>query len=154
MKTILGTGRAKSSTPIGKSNARSQANPPKAVTRAKREIGYAVKKMFAPGSDIASADNRTAAIGALIRYSEMSEADATKTVDDWTDSYRKLKADLDAMKAEAAQKAREAADVAAGNVSCAALWSFFALLVGLLVTALGGSFGAGRAMQHAGLKAP
>ena len=129
-----------------------EANPPKAVTRAKREIGYAVGKMFAPGSDTASTDNRRAAIGALVSYSGMSEADATKTVDEWTVSYNKLKADLEVMKAEAAQKARATADVAAGHVSSAALWSFVALLAGLLVTALGGSFGAGWALHHAGLK--
>lgn len=130
------------------------ANPsPKNAIRAKREIGFAVGKLFAPGNDINSADNRTAAIKALTQYSEMSEADASKTVDGWIVSYRDLQAESDRMKAAADQKAREAADLAAGHLSRAALWSFFALLAGLLVSSLGGSCGARRAVLHAGSNA-
>ena len=122
---------------------------PKASTRAKREIGFAVTKLFAPGNDITSQDNRTAVIKALVDYSQMTEADATKTVDDWTTSYKNLKAELERIKDAAEQKAREAADKAASNLSCAAIWSFFALLFGLLITALGGSCGARCALRHA-----
>lgn len=118
---------------------------PKAATRAKREIGFAAGKLFAPGGDVTSQDNRTALIKALMTYSEMSETDATKTVDDWITSYKNLKAELDDAKAAAANKAREAADRAAGHLSSAAIWSFFALLLGLLVSAMGGSFGANHA---------
>ena len=126
---------------------------PRAATRAKREIGFAVAKLFAPGNDIASPDNRTAAIKALMDYAEMNEADATKTADDWITSYKKLQAELDRMRAMAEQKARETADRAAGNLSCAALWSFFALVIGLLVSSHGGSVGARRAVLHAGFRA-
>jgi hypothetical protein len=122
---------------------------PQAATRAKREIGFAVTKLFSPGNDVNSQDNRAAAIKALTDYSQMSEADATKTVDDWITSYNKLKTELDNLKATADKKAREAADRAASNLSCAAIWSFFALLAGLLVSSLGGSFGASCALRHA-----
>src|SRR5664280_1774536 len=57
---------------------------PKAGTRARREVGFAVIKLFAPGNDPAFPANRTAAIQALMVYTEMSAADATKTIDDWT----------------------------------------------------------------------
>ena len=67
-----------------------------------------------------------------------SEADATKTVDDWTTSYNNLKAELE-----------QKANVAAQNLSCAAIWSFFALLIGLLVTGFGGALGARFAVWHA-----
>jgi hypothetical protein len=122
---------------------------PKASIRAKREIGFAVTKLFAPGNDISSQDNRTAAIKSLVDYAQMSEADATKTVDDWMASYKNLKVELDNLKTMAEQKAREAADKAASNLSCAAMWSFFALLIGLLVTALAGRCGARCAVRHA-----
>lgn len=122
---------------------------PKASTRAKREIGFAVTKLFAPGNSIASPDNRMAAIKTLVEYAQMTEADATKTVDDWTTSYKNLQAELDRIKAEAEQKARAAADQAASNLSCAAIWSFFALLIGLLITALAGRCGASCAVRHA-----
>jgi hypothetical protein len=111
---------------------------PKASIRAKREIGFAVVKLFAPGSDVDSPENRAVVIKALMDYTQMSEADATKTLDDWTTSYKNLKAELD-----------QAADRAAHNLSCAAIGSFFALLIGLLVASLGGSCGAKRALRHA-----
>jgi len=113
-------------------------SPPKATTRAKRGVGLAVAKLFAPGSDVNSPDKRTAAIKALEDYTQMSQADAAKTVDDWTTSYNDLKAEL-------AQKA----DIAARNLSTAALWSFFALLIGLVITGLGGALGARFAVKHA-----
>jgi hypothetical protein len=121
---------------------------PKTTTRAKREIGFAVAKLFAPGNDITSQDNRASAIRALVDNAEMSEADATKTVDAWTTSYTRLKAELDSIKAAVEQKAIEVADQAAVHVSHAALWAFFALLLGLLVTSLSGSYGARRALLH------
>jgi hypothetical protein len=113
-------------------------SPPKATTRAKRGVGLAVTKLFAPGNDVNSPNNRAAAVKALVDYTQMSPADATKTVDDWTISYNDLKAEL-------AQKA----DIAARNLSTAAIWSFFALLIGLVVAGLGGALGARFAMQHA-----
>ena len=122
---------------------------PKAATRAKREIGFAVTKLFAPGNDITSADNRTAVIKSLEDYAQMSGADATKTVDDWMTSYKSLKAELDNLKAMAQQKAKEASAQAASNLSCAAMWSFFALLIGLLLTALAGKCGAKCALRCA-----
>lgn len=122
---------------------------PKAAVRAKREVGFAVTKLFAPGNDLASRDNRAAVIKALVDYTQMSEADATKTVDEWMASYKNLKAELDNLKLMAEQKAKEAADKAASNLSCAAMWSFFALLIGLLVTALAGRCGAGCALRGA-----
>ena len=119
---------------------------PKTTTRAKREIGFAVTKLFAPGNDVTSQDNRSAAIKALTQYAEMSEADATKTVDAWIASYKQLKEELDNIKTAAEQKAREAAGRAASDLSRAAIWSFFALLIGLLVTTHGSTCGAKRAL--------
>jgi hypothetical protein len=115
---------------------------PKAAVRAKREVGFAVAKLFAPGNNVNSQDNRTAVINALVAHTQMSEADATKTVDDWTTSYNNLKAEL-----------LSKATVAAQNLSCAAIWSFFALLIGLLVTGFGGALGARCAFRHAALQA-
>lgn len=119
---------------------------PRVSIRAKREIGFAVTRLFAPGNDVSSVENRAAAVKALVVYANMSEADATKTVDEWTVSYNNLNAELDRVKAVADQRARETADKAASNLSSAAIWSFFALLIGLLVTSLGGSYGAKHAL--------
>lgn len=115
---------------------------PKAITQANREIGFALTKLFTPGNETNSVANRTAAIQTLAQYSGMTESDATKAVDGWIVSAKQLTAELDNLKNTAEEKARIAADEAASNLSHAALWSFFGLLVGLLITALCGRWGA------------
>ena len=82
---------------------------------------------------------------------QMSEADATITINDWIVSYKNLQAELNNLKAGAEQKARATADQSAHNLSCAAIWSFFALLIGLLAAALGGRCGASWALRHANM---
>jgi hypothetical protein len=124
---------------------------PKASTRARREIGFAVTKLFAPGNEAGFQVNRMAAINALVEYAQMTETDATKTIDDWTTSHKNLQAELANILAVAEQKARATADRAAHNLSCAAIWSFFALLIGLLAAAFGGQCGARCALRHANL---
>jgi len=121
---------------------------PKATTRANREISFAVTKLFAPGNDVNSQTNRAAVIKALMDYTQVSEAEATKTVDDWTLSYNNLKTELDNLKTTAEQKAKEAADQAASNLSSAAIWSFSGLLIGLLVSAGGGVLGGDHALRR------
>jgi hypothetical protein len=121
---------------------------PQAVTRARREIGFAVTRLFAPGNDVNSPENRGALAKALSEYGGMNEADATQTVDEWAKSYRNLQSELANIKTRAEEKTRVAADEAANHLAAAALWSFVGLLLGLLVTALGGSIGARSAVRH------
>jgi hypothetical protein len=132
---------------------------PKAGTRAQREVGFAVTKLFAPGNASAFPANRLEAINVLMVYTEMSAADATTTIDAWTISFKNLQAELDKVKMEmrtlaavAEQKAKAAADTAADQrahkFASAARWSFFALLVGLLGASLGGWCGAKCALRH------
>jgi len=134
-------------------NEASQSVPtnaaPKAATRAQREIGFAATRLFAPGNDVSSPTNRAALIKALVDYTQVSEADATKTVDEWTDSYRQLQSELSDVKAKAEQKAKDAADAAAKELSTAGTWLFFGLLLGLLVSAGGGILGAEFALKQA-----
>jgi hypothetical protein len=120
----------------------------KAFIRAKREVGFSVAKLFAPENESDFSANRVAVIKTLQDYTQMSEADATTTVDGWIASYKNLQAELNRAKAAAEQKAKESADRAARNLSCVAIWSFFAMLIGLVVTALGGSCGAKYAVRH------
>lgn len=105
-------------------------------------------KLFAPGNDVNSTDNRAAVKKALMDYSQLSAADADKTINEWTTSYNNLKTELDRTKAAAEEKAKVAADQAASNLSTAAMWAFFALLIGLAVTSLAGRFGAQQALLH------
>jgi hypothetical protein len=126
-----------------------QSFPPNSAqaTRAKREVGFAVTRFFAPGNDVNSAENRRTLLQSLTNAG-MSEADATKTVDAWITSNRDLQMELAAIKSRAEEKARAAAEEAASHLSAAALWAFVGLLLGLLVSALGGSVGAQSAVRH------
>jgi hypothetical protein len=136
---------------------------PKAATRAQREVSFAVTKLFAPGNAAAFPANRLEAINALMVYTEMTDADATATIDAWTVSDKNLQSELDKIDTEktnlkkmAEQKAKTAADaIANANAdqmshkhSWAARWSFFALLIGLLGAALGGRCGAKCALRN------
>lgn len=123
---------------------------PKAVTRAQREVGLAVMKLFAPGNEGNIHDNRVVVIQVLMDYTQMSEVDSTKTVDGWIAAEHQLQAELDRQAAVAEQQARAAADVAARHLAHAAIWSFFALLIGLLAAAFGARCGARWGLRHAG----
>jgi hypothetical protein len=136
---------------------------PKAATRAQREVGFAVTKLFAPGNAAGYQTNRDDVINALIVYTEMPVADANSTVDGWVLSHRNLRAELAKLSVAANQlrtdwtniKVAEAADAGdlAGqrthDLARLARWSFMALLIGLFGAALGGRCGAECASRNA-----
>jgi len=126
---------------------------PKASTRAEREVGFAVTKLFAPENTAAFPANRLEVINALMVYTEMSTADATTTIDAWITSNKNLQAELDKVRVEmdgrraaAEQTAKASSDELANqrtaHVARVARWSFFALLIGLLGASLSGRCGA------------
>lgn len=115
--------------------------------RAKRELAAAVSRLFNPATPASGSEARTAVIAALVR-SGISEGDAGKMVDDWTASYDRLKADLNAAKQQAEEKAREAADKAADALATLSLVAFFAFLLGAGSAACGGATGAKHATKR------
>jgi hypothetical protein len=121
---------------------------PKAATRAQREVGIAATRFFLSGDDVSSPTNRATLIKALEDYTQVPEAEATRTVDDWTASYKELQADLADIKNKAEEKAKTAADEAAKDLATAGTWLFFGLLLGLLVSAGGGILGADFALKR------
>ena len=124
----------------GVSNAPAGKNPAAAV-RAKREIGYAVTRLFTSTDQAATADNQKALVTQLVENQGMTEADARKLVEGWTDSYQKLKADLDAAKKAAEQRARELAEKTAGTLSILSLTYFGGFLLGAIFAIVGGKHG-------------
>jgi hypothetical protein len=127
---------------------------PKAYIRAKREVGLTVAQLFAPENEVDSTANRAAVVKALVDYTQMSPTDAALTVDGWIASYKDLKVRLDRAKLMAEQKAHDAANQAAHSIAHAAGVTFFALLVGLVVSAVGGSVGARYAVKNRNLNGP
>ena len=136
---------------------------PKAGTRAQREVGFAVTKLFAPGNAAGFQTNRDEVINALMVYTEMSAADATTTVDAWTLSHQNLQSELarlsvgvtqlrtewTSLKVAEAEDASANAGLVAHRFARTARWSFIALLIGLLGAALGGRCGAECASRNA-----
>jgi hypothetical protein len=120
----------------------------KSSIKTKRDVGFAVAKLFAPENDINSADNRNAAVKALVTDTQMSQADAETMVDGWITAYKNLEDELNNAKTAAENKARQAADQAAHDLSVAGTWTFFGLLLGLLVSAGGGVLGADFAVKR------
>ena len=135
---------------------------PKASTRAQREVGFAVAKLFAPGNAAGFQTNRDDAIKALMIYTEMSGPDATTTINEWTVSQQNLQSELAKLSAGVSQVRRdwtelkvaetESASTTAAQmahrVARTARWTFTALLLGLLGAGLGGRCGAGGASQN------
>jgi hypothetical protein len=121
--------------------SRGQNTDPASAVRAKREIGYALAQLFAPGTDASSQEKRAAVVRALTEAG-VSEADANRMLTQWTSSYERMKSDLAAMKNTAEEKAREAGEKASDAVSSAAIWTFVAFLLGAIVASIGGKCGA------------
>lgn len=110
--------------------------------RAKREIGRAVARLFNPAQPDATRENRSAAVQALVNHAGLSEAEADRTITEWTTAFDQLKADLEALKAQVALKARQAADQAADVLAVFSLCAFVAFLFGAISAAHGGAHGA------------
>ncbi len=111
-------------------------------TRAKREVGMAVARLFNPMQQANLANNRAAVVQSLVDYAGLSPTDAARVVGEWTATYEHLKVDLTAAKNAAELKAREAADHAATALSIFSLCAFFAFVLGALAAGCGGKQGA------------
>lgn len=116
--------------------------PEKDSIRAKREIGFAVARLFNPVKEGNTAVNRTAAVTALAEHTGLSQTEAESAVKEWTHTYEQLQADLAALKETAATQAREAADSAADALAAFSLWAFGGFLLGALAATWGGHLGA------------
>ncbi len=122
--------------------SRGQNANPATVVRARREIGYALTTLFAPGSDVNSQEKRAAVTRAMTEAG-VSEQEANRMLTEWTASYERMKADFQSAKDDMEKKARATAETASTAVSHAAVWTFLAFLLGAVVASLGGKAGAG-----------
>lgn len=123
------------------------SNPTGSI-RAKREVGFAVARMFNPTQNAGTAENRAAVVKALVDHTGATEAEAERTVAAWTASYDRLKADLAAAKTQVEAKAREAAEKASKALSIFSLCAFVGFSLGALAASLGGKHGAMIARKH------
>ncbi|MFT3784111.1 MAG: hypothetical protein QM790_19055 [Nibricoccus sp.] len=123
------------------SRATDQNAPQAGSIRAKREISMAVARLFEPSQQNNMAENRAALVRTMTETTGMTEADANRMVDEWTASYDRLKADLTAMKNDAAAKAKQGAEEASKALTVVSLCAFVAFLMGAFSAIWGGSLG-------------
>lgn len=98
-------------------------------------------RIEARGDRILDSTDKQDLVNVLTARTDMSEQQATDTVNRWEQTLVQAKEKFAEVKAQAEQKAREAGDSAAHAVSTAAAWSFVGMLVGLLAAAGGGFLG-------------
>jgi hypothetical protein len=115
---------------------------------AKREIGFAVARLFNPLQKEKMAENKPALARTLVEQAGMSQQDADRLVNGWTESYNRLSADLEAAKKQAGEKARAAAEKAAHTLAMFSLGAFFAFVLGAISAGVGGRHGAAVASKY------
>lgn len=101
----------------------------------------AARRVIAGVRDGASPQDRQAAVNVIAQQAGVPPEEADRRLNDFQNSYRQYVTDAKAKATDAAQKAAKGA-------SQAATWSFVALLVGLIVAAIGGAVGAPRARRY------
>ncbi len=104
------------------------------------EFESALDRLIRQGKDIASEADREAVINVLVARG-MTEQEATQTLQNWQTAYQQAQVKYEKVKKEAEVKAREVADQTAKAVATTSLWGFFALLLGAIAAAVGGSLG-------------
>lgn len=112
------------------------------------ELSNLVDRIAKKGAKTLQAADSEALVNVLVAHG-MSRQDATTTVTRWGKTYEQAVAQLQQLKDQAAQQAREAGAATATAVSKAALWTFVILLLGASAAAFGGSRGAPRELTEA-----
>ena len=129
------TDKAKDAGKDAQNTAGSAAANPQA---ADQDMTKLLDRLFNQASDTVNAADREAVVNVIVARTGKSKDEANKIVDRWQTTYQQAKEQYAKTKEVAEQKAREAGDVAARNISHAAFWSFAAMLVGLVSAGFGG----------------
>jgi hypothetical protein len=95
------------------------------------ELAAALARLETNGGASQSSQDRDQVTNLLISKHNLSQKDAANLVSQWDQQFQQARA-------QTGQKAKQVGQAAAQGVSQGALWSFIALLLGLLVAAWGG----------------
>lgn len=121
-----------------KSTAQRSAEAPQ---QADEQLSGLLDRLKAKGDQAWDAADRQAFVNLIKARGNKTDAEANQIVDQAQASYRQAYAKYQELKAQAEQKAREAADVAAKNISRAAWILLITLVVSALVAAGAGAMG-------------
>lgn len=108
----------------------------------KREIGFALTRFVAQPDD----EHRNALITSLTNAGAPRDY-AETTVRRWEESLNRVRTQMDQLKNETAQQAREAAEQASRGMAKGAIWTFLGFLLGAIAASLGGRAGAASAQE-------
>lgn len=95
------------------------------------ELAGALTRLESKGGASQSAQDRDQVINLLTTKHNLSQPDAANLVNQWDQQFQQTRAQTD-------QKAKQVGQAAAQGIAQGALWSFVALLLGLLAAAWGG----------------
>ncbi len=111
-------------------------NPQQATS----EINGLIQQLLASGEDVANETTEQDLVTALVQNTDLTEAEAQATVDNWQQVAEDAQATLDS----AQQTLEEVAQTAATVVGQAAVWAFIGLLIGAIIAAIGAVVGSPR----------
>lgn len=121
---------------------------PAQIIAARREVGQAVRQLFAEDGNLRDPEARAEVVEALQRGAGVPEAEANRMVDSWVAAMERARVNLEEAQAAAAAKAREIADQSADALAKAATWMFIGFLLGAIVSILAGRTGARWEYSH------
>jgi hypothetical protein len=130
--------QARQTTEEARAGAEQAAARPQQADQTLNDI---IDNLFARGQETVEAVDREAAVTALMNRTGRSRAEAERTVDSWIQTYQQTRAQLRETGQEIGQRARATADDVASAISKAAIYSFLAMLMGVIAAAIGGWVG-------------
>ena len=112
---------------------------------ARQELDGALDRLLSRAQNVVNAADREAAVNVLVERSDLSQAEAERTVDQYIQRAQQATQQVGQTAGQAAEQVQQTAISAADSVtaalSSAALWSFIAMALGALAAAFGGATG-------------
>jgi hypothetical protein len=105
------------------------------------EFSSLLDRVMNAGKSTVDQVDKDAVVNVVMSRAGVSREEATRRVDAWAASYQQARAKAEEVKAQAIQKAKEAADATAKATSRGAFGAFVALLLGAIAAAFGGAVG-------------
>lgn len=107
--------------------------------RGNEDVEALLRNLFQAGDKVVDAADRQAAVDLLVSRTDMSRAEAQRTVDAWAQRIDAAQARLTEARAEAEERARAIGDKMAAGVARAAGWSALAMILGAVAAMAGGA---------------
>ncbi|MGI9174485.1 MAG: hypothetical protein ACR2GR_04110 [Rhodothermales bacterium] len=112
---------------------------------ARQDLDSALDRLLNRAQGVVNAADREAVVNVLMERSDMSRAEAERTVDQYIERAQQASEQLQQQAGQMAEQAQETAvqatDAVAAALSSAALWAFVAMVIGALAAAFGGATG-------------